>query len=233
LASPVAVRPLSAGKECPIPAPDDSRESDLSKDQPNDRGNRPEENGCAPTAVDWLDRHGDYLYRYALLRLRHAQDAEDLVQETLLAGFRARERFAGRSAVRSWLTAILKRKIVDWHRAKGRRERALDPRPAEDFLDDLFDERGKWRVSPTAWETAPEALLERKEFWQVLRRCLGRLPARLAHVFTLREIEERSNKDVRQTLQVSPSNLWVLLHRARVGLSRCLDLHWFGRSRRK
>jgi RNA polymerase sigma-70 factor (ECF subfamily) len=213
--------------------PDYFRESNLSKDPPNDRGNRPEANGRAPTAEDWLDRYGDYLYRYALLRLRHAQDAEDLVQETLLAGFRARERFAGRSAVRSWLTAILKRKIIDWHRAKGRRERAFDPRPAEDLLDDLFDARGKWRVDPGAWEPAPDALLESREFWQVLRRCLGRLPARLAQVFILREIEERSNQEVRKALQVSPSNLWVLLHRARVGLSRCLDLHWFGRTQRK
>jgi RNA polymerase sigma-70 factor (ECF subfamily) len=201
----------------------------VSKKQPTDETGRQEGNNHAG---EWIDRYGDYLYRYALLRLRNVQDAEDVVQETLLAGFRARERFAGRSAVRSWLTAILKRKIVDWHRTKGRRERASDPRPAEDLLDQLFDERGKWRQPPGSWDGTPESVLERKEFWQVLRRCLGRLPARTAHAFTLFEIEERSNQEVRQTLQVSASNLWVLLHRARLGLSRCLDVHWFGRTKR-
>jgi RNA polymerase sigma-70 factor (ECF subfamily) len=205
----------------------------VSKEQPTDEAARQERNNRAANASAWVDQHGDYLYRYALLRLRNVQDAEDVVQETLLAGFRARDRFAGRSAVRSWLTAILKRKIVDWHRTKGRRERALDPRPPEDLLDQLFDERGKWRHPPGSWEAPPESVLERKEFWQVLRRCLGRLPARTAQAFTLCEIEERSNQEVRQDLRVSPSNLWVLLHRARVGLSRCLDVHWFGRTKRK
>ena len=184
-------------------------------------------------AGQWIEQYGDHLYRYALLRIRSVEDAEDLVQETLLAGFRARKQFAGRSAVRSWLTAILKRKIVDWHRAKGRRESALDPRPAEDLLDQLFDERGKWRESPGSWGTEPESVVQRKEFWQVLRRCLARLPVRMSHVFTLHEIEERSNQEVREALRISASNLWVLLHRARLGLSRCLDVHWFGRTKRK
>src|SRR5262249_35546653 len=96
-----------------------------------------------------------------------------------------------------------------------------------------LDERGKWRESPGSWGTEPESVVQRKEFWQVLRRCLARLPVRMSHVFTLHEIEERSNQEVREALRISASNLWVLLHRARLGLSRCLDVHWFGRTNRK
>jgi RNA polymerase sigma-70 factor (ECF subfamily) len=204
----------------------------MKKERSTERVNGPDDEGRAP-AADWVERYGDDLYRFALLRVRNAHDAEDLVQETLLAGFRARAQFAGRAAVRSWLTAILKRKIVDWLREKGRGERAGAIRPTEDLLDNLFDARGKWRVKPGFWGAPPEAALERKEFWQVLRRCLDRLPARQASVFSLREIEQMSNQEVRRALRVSPSNLWVLLHRARLGLSRCLDLHWFGRTKRK
>jgi RNA polymerase sigma-70 factor (ECF subfamily) len=214
------------------PARRSHREAAMSHEHPTERINRGDEVARLPDAGEWVERYGDYLYRFALLRVGSPQDAEDLVQDALLAGFRARGQFAGRAQARSWLVAILKRKIIDRRRAQDRHDQARAA-AEEDLLGQLFTGRGHWRVKPGAWPGDPAAEAERAEFWQVLRRCLGRLPPRTARAFCLREIDALSNHEVRQALHVTPSNLWVLLHRARLGLSRCLDRHWFGAARRK
>jgi RNA polymerase sigma-70 factor (ECF subfamily) len=175
-----------------------------------------------PEPGEWLTRYGDALYRYALARLRRPHEAEEAVQETLLAALRAREQFQGRSHPRTWLMGILRRKIVDQLRAAARGARGSDA----DDLDAWFDARGKWRKPPWGWRD-PAASAERAEFWAVVRRCLARLPARMAAAFTLRTLDDRAATDVCRELAVSPGNLWVLLHRARLQMVRCLDLHWF------
>jgi RNA polymerase sigma-70 factor (ECF subfamily) len=175
-----------------------------------------------PEPDEWLSRYGDALYRYALARLRRPHEAEEAVQETLLAALRAREQFQGRSNPRTWLMGILKRKVVDRLRAAARGASAA----TLDDLDAWFDERGKWRRAPWRWRD-PAALAECSEFWAVLRGCLARLPARMAAAFTMRTLDECPAPDVCRELDVSPGNLWVLLHRSRLQLVRCLELHWF------
>ncbi len=179
-----------------------------------------------PDPTTWVDEFGDYLFRYVVFRVRDRQAAEDLVQETFLAALGARQQFVGRSSPRTWLVGILKRKVVDHLRRQGRRRETGD-REDEDLVGRLFDARGKWRHAPATWGN-PEAALEREEFWEALYRCLSRLPERLAAAFTLRELEEQEPEQVRAALRVSAGNLNVLLHRARLRLSRCLDLGWFG-----
>ena len=175
-----------------------------------------------PEPGEWLSRYGDALYRYALARLRRPHEAEEAVQETLLAALRARAQFQGRSHPRTWLMGILKRKVVDQLRAAARGARGSDT----DDLDAWFDARGKWRKPPWGWHD-PSAAAERAEFWRVVRRCLSRLPSRMAAAFTLRTLDDRAAAEVCQELAVSPGNLWVLLHRARLQMVRCLDLNWF------
>ena len=68
----------------------------------------------------WVDQHGDALYRFALRRVTDPELADDLVQETFLEGLSARSSFTGGSSVRTWLTAILKHKIIDQYRRSGR-----------------------------------------------------------------------------------------------------------------
>lgn len=179
-----------------------------------------------PDPSRWLDEYGDYLFRYAVLRLRQHELAEDVVQETFLAALQQRQRFAGRSSVKSWLVSILKHKIVDALRRKGRESPASDVAASGAFLDHWFNPRGKWRIKPKDWGD-PSAALEGKEFWAVFLRCLSKLPARLADAFVLRELEVQSTNQVRKALRVSAGNLWVLLHRARLRLWRCLDVNWF------
>jgi RNA polymerase sigma-70 factor (ECF subfamily) len=175
-----------------------------------------------PEPGEWLKRYGDALYRYALAHLRRPEEAEDAVQETLLAAFKARRQFQGRSHPRTWLTAILKRKILDRLRAAARDT----PRTRPGDLRALFNDRGKWRRPPGRWRDPADAA-ERSEFWQVLRVCLGKLPARMAAAFTLRTMDNCDPEEGCRQLALSSGNLWVLLHRARLRLVRCLQIHWF------
>jgi RNA polymerase sigma-70 factor (ECF subfamily) len=179
----------------------------------------------AARATRWLEDHGDALYSYALARVRDPHVAEDLVQETLLAGLAAAGGFMGWSAERTWLTGILKHKLAD-HLRRALRERP--PRPdGPDGLDEMFAGRGNWKVSPSNWSDDPQALAERAEFRLVLAQCLSRLPARMAQAFWMREAENVETAELCRRLSVTPVNFWALLHRARTGLRKCLGIHWF------
>ena len=180
----------------------------------------------SPGAVDpaaWVDRYGDTLYRYALVRLRNADAAEEVVQETFLAALRARDQFAGRGEEGAWLLGICKRKLVDFIRRRQRPDAAPGDELGADPSAGFFDAKGNWRFDPRMMKGRPEAVLEREEFWQAVRGCLGRLPQRQADAFTLREIEEMSGEEICKDLGISASNLWVLLHRARLQLMRCMQ----------
>jgi RNA polymerase sigma-70 factor, ECF subfamily len=175
-----------------------------------------------PAPDEWLGRYGDALYGYALDRLRRPHEAEEAVQDTLLAALKARGDFQGRSHPRTWMMGILRRKIVDRLRSSAR---AAGHTAVAD-LDAWFDGWGHWRRPPARWDD-PAAAAERSEFWGVVRRCLARLPPRMAEAFTLRTLDDCAAAEVCRALSIAPGNLWVLLHRARLQLVRCLEIHWF------
>jgi len=182
----------------------------------------------------WVDQYGDCLFRFAQVRLGRPEGAEDIVQETFVAALRNRQSFTGQAAERTWLLGILKNKLADYFRDRERLRPATDVSSpsggsgAGDVLEELFDHKGRWRVQPVPGPDDPAATLERREFWEAFQSCLARLPARLAAAFALREVDGMSSEEVREILGVSAGNLWVLLHRARLGLARCLDVSWFG-----
>ena len=179
-----------------------------------------------PEPGEWVGRYGDALYRYALARLRRPHEAEEAVQDTLLAALKARGQFQGRSHPRTWLMGILKRKVVDRLRAAMR----AAPTVNLSDLDAWFDASGHWRRSPRPWGD-PAAAAESSEFWRVVRGCLAKLPARMAVAFTVRTLDDCRPTEVCRELAVSPGNLWVLLHRARLRLVRCLEIRWFNAER--
>jgi RNA polymerase sigma-70 factor, ECF subfamily len=160
-----------------------------------------------------------YLLRYASLQLRDKAQAEDAVQETLLAALAAEESFAGRSNLRTWLTGILKHKIVDQIR-RSTRESSIET-PEE--LDALFDQTGHWREAPQAW---PDKVLEDKEFLAALQKCLEALPARTAQVFLMREHLGHETSEICKAVGITATHCWVLLYRARMALRECLEKGW-------
>lgn len=183
---------------------------------------------CRPD-LDSLESHIGYLHRYALLRLRNATLAQDAVQETLLAAVEGLAGFAGRSSLRSWLTAILKHKIVDAQRARARRQAVEAPHAGdEDDLDELFTADGGWGAAPAEWGN-PELALERREFWDAFERCLADLPPRTARVFVLREVMGEPIESICGQLGISATNCSVILHRARTRLRQSLEASWFAR----
>ena len=172
-----------------------------------------------------LEEERPYLVRYAALQLRDRAAAEDAAQETLVAALVAEKSYAGRASLRTWLTGILKHKIVDAIR-KGGREQAL---PEDDgALDALFDASGHWIEPPQQWHH-PDAALESRQFLATLEDCLGRLPARTARAFMMREHLGLETPEICKELAVTPTHCWVLLHRARLALRECLQTNWFGR----
>jgi RNA polymerase sigma-70 factor, ECF subfamily len=184
----------------------------------------------------WVEKYGDVLFGFAASRVRDRTIAQDLVQETFLAAINARESFVGRASERAWLFGILRHKLIDHYRLQDREVPFLDldsPLPEE---QGAFGASGLGKdgwvkaVAPKAWET-PEEILVRKEFQDVLKCCLSRLPDKVAQVFALREIDGVSSEKICKDLGVSPTNVWVMLHRARMGLRRCLEVHWFGDKR--
>ena len=177
----------------------------------------------------WVDEHGDVRYRYGLVRVRKPEIAQDLVQETLLAAMRSYEKFAGQSSVRSWLCGILKHKLGDYFRKLGRETSFTDLAFLADEYSEKFVPEGYWvhMNGPKEWKPEVDEVMHRDEFWKVMRECLGRLPDRVATVFMMREMDEIESKEICATLSISDSNLWVMLHRARMALRECLAANWF------
>ncbi|HEX6828435.1 MAG TPA: sigma-70 family RNA polymerase sigma factor [Burkholderiales bacterium] len=172
-----------------------------------------------------------YLLKFALLQLRDPHLAEDAVQETLLAAITAREGFAGRSSIKTWLTGILKHKIVDLQRRQGRETPVADLVKAEaaretDEFDVLFRERDDhWETAPRNWGD-PERTLEDKRFWQAFEMCAQGMSAAVARVFMMRELQGLETEEICKELDITPTNCWVMLHRARMAFRLCLEQRW-------
>ena len=176
----------------------------------------------------WVDLYGDYLYRYALMRLRQQSAAEDVVQETFIAGLGSLDKYSGTASERAWLFGILKHKIIDYIR-KNSRESALDDDQYMDkMIDDSFNRLGMWKALPNNWRENPTEVFENGEFWDIFESCISELPERTAQAFTLRELDGLDTDEICKVLDISSNNLWVMLHRARLKLRGCLETNWFG-----
>jgi RNA polymerase sigma-70 factor (ECF subfamily) len=181
-----------------------------------------------------IESHRPYLVRYALSQLRDRQLAEEAVQEALLSALESLSNFEGKSSLRTWLTSILRFKVIDLQRRAVSDRTHLEPTDFADeagdeaWLDDLFDETGHWRVAPQAWSN-PESALEQRRFWEVFERCLDKLPAAGGRVFFKREIAGEETETICKEEGITASNCWVILHRARLGLRACLEMNWFGK----
>ncbi|WP_367848180.1 sigma-70 family RNA polymerase sigma factor [Rhodoferax sp. WC2427] len=180
---------------------------------------------------DELAGHRTYLLRFARLQLRNDAWAEDAVSETLLAALSKPQSFGSRSQLKTWLVGILKHKVLDLFRSNAR-EVCLDTdSESADELDNLvFKADGHFAQTPADWGN-PEQDLNSRQFFQTMEACTEKLPAMLGRVFLMREWLELSSDDICKELGLTPTNLYVQLHRARLRLRECLELNWFGTSK--
>ena len=171
------------------------------------------------------------LLRFAHLQLRDRALAEDAVSETLLALLEKPEAFEGRSSFRTYAIGILKFKVIDQLRLRGREVHVepLDEESMDDALDALFARDGHWQSPPAAWGH-PEQALEQRQFFGMLEACVDRLSPRLARIFMMREWLDRDVEDICTELGITANNCHVMLFRARMSLRECVDVQWFAKS---
>jgi len=169
------------------------------------------------------------LIRFAHAQLRNEAWAEDAVSDTVLAALAKPQAFAGQSQLKTWLVGILKHKLIDQIRRHSREVSATTAEDDEDIDGLLFNEGGGWRAAPAEWGD-PEAACGQREFFEVLEVCVERLPGVQGRVFMMREWLELDSAEICKELKITTTNLWVLLHRARLRLQTCLQERWFGKA---
>ncbi|WP_339881106.1 sigma-70 family RNA polymerase sigma factor [Polaribacter vadi] len=174
----------------------------------------------------WIDNYADYLFNYAVVRVNNSDVAKDLVQDAFFAALKSAKNFQGKSTERTWLVSILKRKVIDYYRKinskKGKAEVRMN------FYDDGENE-GSWleeRV-PQSWNNETEKDIENLELKKQLDTCIDNLPEKYALVFRMKTIQEFETEEICKELDITASNLWVIIHRARTQLRKCMEDNWF------
>ncbi|GHC10845.1 sigma-70 family RNA polymerase sigma factor [Cerasicoccus arenae] len=180
----------------------------------------------------WVDAYGDALYKFAYFRVNNTALAEDLVQETFLAAIKGKDRFSGKASVKTWLTGILKNKVIDYYRKKNRTQSMQETAAFFEREEaDLFSEDGSWDYNnpnvPKDWNPAQVEKMDRKEFMQQFYFCADKLPDKIRTVFIMREVDGVKSDEICAQLEITPQNLWTILHRARMALRQCLEKNFF------
>ena len=190
-----------------------------------------EENSLEPQY--WAERYGDYLFNFAMVRVNDREKAEDLVQETFLAGLKGKDRFMGKSSERTWLTSILKRKVIDIYRKQySSRETSLDAYEINvsdgDFYRSEHPFKGHWLdgKGPHSYSLLPEGEMEQAELARLIQLCIEGLPPQLGAAFIMKMVDDEDSDYICKELGITPSNLWVMLHRSRLRMRECLEQNW-------
>lgn len=179
--------------------------------------------------LQWVTNYADYLYRYAITRVNDEELARDLVQETLLAALEKVEKFEGRSSERTWLTAILKNKVIDIYRQKSLDSKTTEVGGSSYNQETFFDaQNGHWRKEhqPQVFGMEEYDPLLKKEFIHILQGCMQRLPQLWLSVFTMKHMDDEDTATICRELKITASNFWVIIHRAKVNLRSCLQKNW-------
>lgn len=191
-----------------------------------------QETKLADTIRSWVDAWSDKLYSWALYKTNSKETAEDLVQETFMVAFQSHDKFQEKSNAKTWLFGILNHKIADHFRKIYRQpvvnESDRNPETGKDFLDTFFDADGSWVKDqrPKTWDE-DEHLLDNPEFIENFQACMNDLPANWYAAINLKYLEEKKGAIICQELQITPTNFWQILHRAKLQLRKCLENHWF------
>ncbi len=174
----------------------------------------------------WVDSYADYLFNFAVVRVSDAEIAKDLVQETFFAGLKSAKNYKGDAAERTWLIAILKRKVIDHYRKINSKKGKAEVRMG---YSSNSDSEGDWLEEQVAdpYSTLENSAMESTELGLAIQGCISKLPKKQAQVFNMKTIQGISTEDICNELDINPSNLWVMIHRARTALMECLNQNWF------
>ncbi len=175
----------------------------------------------------WVDLYGMLLYQYALPRVNDIIVAEDIVQETFLSALKALDGYRGEASEKNWLFTILKNKIIDHYRKRATEQSVMSMPDLQAVENDMFDEHGSWIENrmPKDWHAADNPL-ERKEIQKIINWCKDHLKALQQNVFTLKYMEDMDSTEICKVLNISSSNYWVLIHRARLQMRDCVEHYW-------
>ena len=174
----------------------------------------------------WVELYADALYSYTLPRVNDAALAEDLVQETFLSAWKARDGFKGDASEKSWLFTIIKNKIIDHYRKKAKD--IVQPIADKDHSDGFFDEADHWTKGdkPGEWGIDFNDAVDNKDFYRVLDACKKKLQQIQQSVFVMKYMEDLDSAEICKALGITASNYWVLIHRAKLQLRTCLEKNW-------
>lgn len=174
----------------------------------------------------WIELYADYLYNYTITRVDNHDLSKDLVQETFFSGLKGKDNFRGQASERTWLVSILKRKIIDYYRkinsAKGKKEIRVNFYAEGENKGNWIEER-----IPASWGNEAEKNIENQELKMTLDNCISKLPEKYRMVFLLKTVQNYETDEICNELDITASNLWVIIHRARQQLRRCLEDNWF------
>ncbi len=179
-------------------------------------------------ADEWVDKYADMLFAFAVVRVKDDAIAQDIVQDTFLSAWKAREGYKGEASEKNWLYTILRNKITDHYRKLSRTNVSLG---LEDDTQDMFSENGHWTSDSakqiTDWQSeAASQRVESKEFVEILTRCREKLKEIQNAAFTMKYLDDLDSSEICKVLGITPSNYWVLIHRAKLNLRNCIQKNW-------
>ena len=171
--------------------------------------------------------YSDYLFNYAITRVNDTHVAEDLVQDTFISALKGYDSFESKSKESTWLIAILKNKIIDHYRKKSKLyfQESLDQ---IQIMDDFFDSKGSWQVDqrPSKWDIDTDKAIEQQEFYETLQQCLIRLNDIQRMAFVMKHLDDEETDDICKELSITATNYWVIIHRAKLQLRKCMETNW-------
>jgi RNA polymerase sigma-70 factor, ECF subfamily len=179
-----------------------------------------------PAWPNQLEAFRPYLMRFARARINDFHLAEDLVQETLLAALAGRAAFNGRSSLRTWLTSILKYKVIDVYRRNAAESPLIPPTCAEEDETALTDQVLHEAAAAESRDgfTDPARQIERQQQAANLMSAVRNLPPQQRDAFVLVHMHGYSGAEAASRVGVSHANLWVILHRTRKHLQTQLQM---------
>jgi RNA polymerase sigma-70 factor (ECF subfamily) len=173
----------------------------------------------------WVDEYTNEMYSWAYHKVSDAEMAKDLVQDTFLVAVTKIGSFKNESSPKTWLFSILNYKIIDFYRKKAKH---LKYKNDGQFINNFFDDNGDWKTDamPDQWDE-DNHLLDNSEFQDVLDGCLEELPETWNHSIKLKYLMKKNGAEICQELNISPTNFWQIVHRAKLQLRNCIEINWF------